>query len=92
MRWPRVATILGGAAACAAALPVFADEAPASDDKRWSANASVVSQYVSRGLRQTWGKQGAVPMIMTTAEFDKYLHDDVTKWAAVIKAANIKVD
>ena len=48
--------MLGGAAACAAALPVFADEAPASDDKRWTANASVVSQYVSRGLRQTWGK------------------------------------
>ncbi len=47
--------MLGGVAACAAALPVCAGELPASDEKRWSANASVVSQYVSRGLRQTWG-------------------------------------
>jgi uncharacterized protein (TIGR02001 family) len=56
MRWRRVVTILGGAAACAAALPASADTAPADDGRRWSANASVVSQYVSRGLRQTWGK------------------------------------
>lgn len=56
MRWRKVATMLGGAAACAVALPVLADEAPAGDEKRWSANAAVVSQYVSRGLRQTWGK------------------------------------
>ncbi|WP_296228477.1 TorF family putative porin [Ralstonia sp. UBA689] len=55
MRWQRVATMLGGAAACAAA-PAFADNVPANDERRWSANASVVSQYVSRGLRQTWGK------------------------------------
>ncbi|MCT7296091.1 TorF family putative porin [Ralstonia sp. CHL-2022] len=56
MRWCKVATMLGGAAACAAALPALADDVPAGEDKRWSANASVVSQYVSRGLRQTWGK------------------------------------
>ncbi|MGT2434359.1 TorF family putative porin [Cupriavidus basilensis] len=37
-------------------LPALADDVPAGEDKRWSANASVVSQYVSRGLRQTWGK------------------------------------
>ena len=56
MRWCKVATMLGAAAACAAALPALADDVPAGEDKRWSANASVVSQYVSRGLRQTWGK------------------------------------
>ena len=56
MRWRKAVTMLGGAAACAAALPAFGDETPAGDEKRWSANASVVSQYVSRGLRQTWGR------------------------------------
>lgn len=56
MRWRKVVTMLGGAAACAAPLPALADDVPAGEDKRWSANASVVSQYVSRGLRQTWGK------------------------------------
>ena len=56
MRVRKLVTTLSGAAACAAALPAFAEAAPASDEKRWSAHASVVSQYVSRGLRQTWGK------------------------------------
>jgi tripartite-type tricarboxylate transporter receptor subunit TctC len=43
-------------------------------------------------VRQAWAKQGAVPLILSTSEFDKYLHDDIQKWGAVIKAANIKVD
>ncbi len=43
-------------------------------------------------VRQLWGKQGAVPMVMTPAVFEKYLQDDVNKWAGVIKSANIKLD
>ncbi|MEY2660992.1 MAG: hypothetical protein RLZZ123_2164, partial [Pseudomonadota bacterium] len=43
-------------------------------------------------LRQQWAKQGAVPMHMSAAEFDKFLNDDIQKWGAVIKSANIKVD
>lgn len=43
-------------------------------------------------IRQLWGKQGAVPMVMTPEAFDKYARDDIAKWASVIKSANIKVD
>jgi len=43
-------------------------------------------------VKQLWGKQGATPMVMTPAQFDKYIHDDIAKWARVIKSANIKVD
>ena len=43
-------------------------------------------------LKQTWAKQGAVPMVMSPEVFDKYARDDITKWARVIKTANIKVD
>jgi tripartite-type tricarboxylate transporter receptor subunit TctC len=43
-------------------------------------------------VRQLWGKQGAVPMVMSPAVFEKYLQEDVSKWAGVIKAANIKPD
>jgi tripartite-type tricarboxylate transporter receptor subunit TctC len=43
-------------------------------------------------VKQAWGKQGATPMVMTPAQFDKYIHDDIAKWARVIKSANIKVD
>jgi tripartite-type tricarboxylate transporter receptor subunit TctC len=37
-----------------------------------------------------WAKQGAVPMSMTTAEFDAYLRGDIVKWAGVVKIINEK--
>jgi tripartite-type tricarboxylate transporter receptor subunit TctC len=43
-------------------------------------------------VRQQWGKQGATPLVMTPAVFDKYIQDDVAKWARVIRTANIKAD
>jgi tripartite-type tricarboxylate transporter receptor subunit TctC len=53
----------------------------------------VVSKITSLPeVRQSWVKQGAVPLVMTPPVFEKYLQDDVSKWAAVIKSANIKLD
>jgi tripartite-type tricarboxylate transporter receptor subunit TctC len=37
-----------------------------------------------------WAKQGAVPMSMTTAEFDLYLRGDIVKWAGVVKKISEK--
>jgi tripartite-type tricarboxylate transporter receptor subunit TctC len=37
-----------------------------------------------------WAKQGAVPMAMTTAEFDLYLRGDIVKWAGVVKKISEK--
>ena len=52
-----------------------------------------ISQIVGQAeVKQTWGKQGAVPMVMNPAQFDKYLNEDIAKWANVIKSANIKLD
>ena len=52
-----------------------------------------VSKIASQAdVRQQWAKQGAVPMVMNPTVFDKYIQDDVTKWAQVIRAANIKMD
>ena len=42
-------------------------------------------------VQAAWAKQGAVPLIMTPAEFDKYLRGDIEKWAKVIQTAGIKV-
>ena len=54
---------------------------------------ATINQALRQGeVRQQWAKQGAVPMVMSPAEFEKYLNDDIQKWGAVIKAANIKVD
>jgi tripartite-type tricarboxylate transporter receptor subunit TctC len=43
-------------------------------------------------VKKIWGDQGATPMVMKPAEFDKYIQDDIAKWSRVIKSANIKVD
>ena len=43
-------------------------------------------------VKQIWGKQGAVPLVMSPEVFDKYMRDDIAKWARVIKTAHIKVD
>jgi tripartite-type tricarboxylate transporter receptor subunit TctC len=32
-----------------------------------------------------WSQQGVVPMSMSAAEFDKFLRDDIVKWAEVVK-------
>jgi tripartite-type tricarboxylate transporter receptor subunit TctC len=43
-------------------------------------------------VKAFWGKQGAVPMVMTPEAFEKYIQSDMAKWSRVIKSANIKVD
>jgi tripartite-type tricarboxylate transporter receptor subunit TctC len=42
-------------------------------------------------VKSAWAKQGAVPMLMTPAEFDKYLRADVEKWAHVVKVSGASV-
>ena len=43
-------------------------------------------------VKEAWAKQGAVPMIMTPAEFDEYLRADIEKWAQVVKVSGAKVN
>jgi tripartite-type tricarboxylate transporter receptor subunit TctC len=52
-----------------------------------------ITKVVSRGdVKEAWGKQGAVPMVMSPAEFDKYLRADIEKWANVVKVSGAKVN
>jgi tripartite-type tricarboxylate transporter receptor subunit TctC len=43
-------------------------------------------------VRQQWGRQGATPLVMTPEAFDKYVQEDIAKWARVIKTAHIKAE
>ena len=55
-------------------------------------NAEVI-KIMSRGdVKEAWAKQGAVPMPMTPAEFDKYLRADIEKWAHVVKVSGAKAE
>jgi len=43
-------------------------------------------------VKANWSKQGAVPMGMTPEEFGKFLHEDIAKWAKLVKDTGMKVD
>ncbi len=55
-------------------------------------NAEVNRILGAPELRETWAKQGAVPMGMTLEQFDRFLREDIVKWAKVVKLSGAKVD
>ena len=55
-------------------------------------NVEIAKVLNSGDVKETWGKQGAAPMSMTIEQFDKFLRDDIAKWAGVVKATGMKVE
>ena len=55
-------------------------------------NAEVVKVLNAADVKESWSKQGAVPMGMTPTEFEKFLREDIQKWAKLVKATGMKVD
>jgi len=55
-------------------------------------NAEIAKVLNAADVREGWSKQGAVPMSMTIEQFDKFLREDIAKWAAVVKATGMKVE
>jgi tripartite-type tricarboxylate transporter receptor subunit TctC len=55
-------------------------------------NAEIVKVLNSPDIRKSWSEQGAVPIPMTPDQFDKFLREDIAKWAAVVKATGMKVE
>ena len=53
-------------------------------------NAEIGKVIARADVKKMWGEQGAVPMTMTPAEFDKYLRADIEKWANVVKVSGAK--
>jgi tripartite-type tricarboxylate transporter receptor subunit TctC len=48
-------------------------------------NAAVNAVVKRPDIVKLWNEQGAVPMAMTPEEFDKFLRNDIVKWAEVVK-------
>ncbi|MEY4713380.1 MAG: hypothetical protein RIS88_2830, partial [Pseudomonadota bacterium] len=55
-------------------------------------NAEVRKIVGNPDVRAAWGRQGAVPMSMTVAEFDKHLQADIANWANIVKVSGAKPD
>ena len=55
-------------------------------------NAEVNRIISSPEVKEAWLKQGTVAMGMSIDEFDRFLRDEIVKWAKVVKTAGIKAD
>jgi tripartite-type tricarboxylate transporter receptor subunit TctC len=55
-------------------------------------SAAVEKVINAPDIKENWGKQGAVPMGMPPDEFRKFLREDVTKWAKLVRDTGMKVD
>jgi tripartite-type tricarboxylate transporter receptor subunit TctC len=55
-------------------------------------NAEINKVLARADLKDAWTKRGAVPMVMSPAEFDAYLRKDIDKWAEVVKLSGARVN
>ena len=55
-------------------------------------NAEIAKVINRADVKENWAKQGAVPLGMSPAEFDKYLRADIEKWARVVQQSRIKAN
>jgi tripartite-type tricarboxylate transporter receptor subunit TctC len=55
-------------------------------------NAEITRIVSTPEMKAAWEKQGAVPMTMSTGEFDKYLREDIEKWARIVKISGARPD
>ena len=53
-------------------------------------NAEVAKIVGNPETAKAWKAQGATPMTMSTAEFTRYLNDDIVKWAHIVKVSGAK--
>ena len=55
-------------------------------------NAEVAKIVGHPDTAKAWKAQGATPMTMSTAEFTRYLNDDIVKWAHIVKISGAKAE
>jgi tripartite-type tricarboxylate transporter receptor subunit TctC len=55
-------------------------------------NAEVNKLLNSADVKETLAKQGATPMGMSIDQFDKFLRDEIVKWAKIVKVSGAKAD
>jgi tripartite-type tricarboxylate transporter receptor subunit TctC len=55
-------------------------------------NAEITKAANAPELRSEWARQGAVSMSMKPDEFDRFLRQDIEKWARVVQVSGAKAD
>ena len=55
-------------------------------------NAEVNRIIDAADVKETWAKQGAFPMGMSIDEFDRFLREEIVKWAKAVRASGARAD
>ena len=55
-------------------------------------NAEIGKILGSAEVKESWAKQGAVPMAMSIEQFDRFMREDIQKWSKLVKATGMKVN
>jgi tripartite-type tricarboxylate transporter receptor subunit TctC len=55
-------------------------------------NAEVNKIITAPDVKEIWAKQGAFPMGMSIEQFDKFLREEIVKWAKAVKASGARSD
>lgn len=55
-------------------------------------NAEITKVVNRPDVKAVWAKQGAVPLTMSVADYEKYLYADIAKWAKVVKISGARAD
>jgi len=55
-------------------------------------NAEIARITSNAEVRRAWTAQGTTAMTMGVDEFTRYMNDDITKWAAIVKFSGAKVE
>lgn len=55
-------------------------------------NAEVNKVINHPEVKEAWAKQGAFPMGMRVDQFDRFLRDEIVKWAKAVKASGARAD
>ena len=55
-------------------------------------NAEITRAANAPEMKEAWARQGAVSMSMSPDEFTRYMHDDIEKWARIVRISGAKAD
>jgi tripartite-type tricarboxylate transporter receptor subunit TctC len=55
-------------------------------------NAEMMKIASRPDVKKNWQDQGAVPMAMSPADFERYLNADIAKWAKIVKLSGARPD
>jgi tripartite-type tricarboxylate transporter receptor subunit TctC len=54
-------------------------------------NAEIGKVVTRPDVKEAWAKQGVEPLVMSPAQFDKFLREDIDKWGKVVRDTGMKV-